>query len=131
MSVFVFGAAAMADVVFVLAEGSGQRLIDERKQYADQLAKVSRANKAAFAAQYGDDVSPWTAEEILLYVGKLATRDLPAAMTRALSTMSMMHYNCITNNGRTLLESDPEANEALLSLLSHLCRMAGRLMTAA
>jgi len=119
MSVIFYGASELALVFLMCA--SSISIPKERERPAKLLAIVSAANAQAYAQTYGGDPEPVSISEILTAARRLPCT--PATRRQALSTLSMLHYNCVSNGG-TDNAREREVYLALVELLSSAARVA-------
>lgn len=101
MSVMFFGADDLGNVAAFLLSSAFQPTKAAIDQVAKDLATISKGNAQAFNAQYahlGENVKPIASGEILR---DLSARDFHTFnRSEAKSTLQLLAYNCVDNNGK-------------------------------
>jgi hypothetical protein len=120
VSVQTFGVDELANVAAAIINGKAPqfRASDAIHRVCKALAKVSEANVACFNDRYshkGVDETPTTWEEIEKAISSDAGI-MRCDLTRAHSTVSLLHYNCDDSGGDFTLKIEG-AHEALISVL--------------
>lgn len=122
MSVCTFGVGELANVAAAVLNGLRPEMRQSDRVHAvcAQLALISVANTACFADKYRvTDVAPVTAREIekaLRPVSRMPGSNMVCDLRAAVSTASLLHYNCDDDGGDFTLKFDgaPAALAAIL-----------------
>jgi hypothetical protein len=110
MSVILFPSSEFADIASVLAPGASDADKHKRRKFCEALAIVSEANSKAFHASYNGDASDHskvTSDELMrLTIDYHLSRGASRFKERAKSTLMLLHYNTIANDGTEYATSD-------------------------
>lgn len=126
MSVILFSADELANVLVCISSNSTNRYGQSLQELAELLALISGANVACFNDKYRASEPRVEAREIVSAVGKITGK---GNLSQAVRTTQLLHYNCVDNlDGIEAVEGSGPALMTILKKMMLSCAVAGKVI---